>query len=79
MTPGMNQQIPMTLTIISTDSLKTPTIAERLQDGEVAVHQGRNYVTLSGDELTRLVAVATPASSMARTSMRSAAACCHPM
>jgi hypothetical protein len=30
------------LTIIG-GSLKTPTIAERLQDGGIAVHQGRNY------------------------------------
>jgi hypothetical protein len=45
------------LTIIG-GSLKTPTIAEPLPGGAVAVHQGRNYVTLSGDELARLAAVA---------------------
>jgi hypothetical protein len=33
------------LTIISTDNLKTPTIAESLPGGALAVHQGRNYVT----------------------------------
>ena len=55
------------LTIIG-GSYKTPTIAERLQGGAVAVHQGRNYVTLSGDELARLVAVAAGhASSIARS------------
>jgi hypothetical protein len=43
------------LTIIG-GSLKTPTIAERLQDG-VTVHQGRNQVTLSRDELARLIEV----------------------
>jgi hypothetical protein len=56
------------LTIISNGNLKTPTIAKPHPGGAVAVHQGRDYVTLSADELARLVAVATGhTSSAART------------
>jgi hypothetical protein len=59
------------LTIISPRGLTTPTIAEALPDGAVTVRRGAQHVTLSAEEVARLVAVATGhASSIARTRLR---------